>query len=165
MNESLLKLMNEFSGPGVHHQLPDDPEAPRRARRLLTDWLNAHHWPGQASNDLVLAVHEAVANAAEHAYRTTASATTDTDLGSGDQIGQFIDLAITEITTGPHQHRHVAVAVDVTDHGTWKPTASAGDRGRGLRLIRALTDTVQIEHQRGGTRLTLLSRAVEPPPR
>jgi anti-anti-sigma factor len=83
---------------------------------------------------VMVAVGEACANAAEHAYRGT--------------------------DPGP-MHVRAAVDVDgvltvtVRDEGTWRPPdRDPGDRGRGLLIMRQLVDGVVLEEQ-GGTTVTL----------
>jgi hypothetical protein len=54
------------------------------------------------------------------------------------------------------------VVVSVTDHGRWKPRAvSPGSRGRGLQMIRALTESLDVTATGSGTRVTMISRAVQ----
>ena len=86
---------------------------------------------------VMVAVGEACANAAEHAYRGSAP--------------------------GP-MHVRAAVDVDgvltvsVRDEGTWRPPdRDPGDRGRGLLIMRQLVDGVVLEEQ-GGTTVTLSVR-------
>jgi hypothetical protein len=55
----------------LHEQLIATPDAPGLARRLLGSYLRAVAWSAPLQEvDLVLAVSEAVTNAAEHAYPT-----------------------------------------------------------------------------------------------
>ena len=49
-------------------QIQADAYAPGRVRAELRRWLDARNWPEDDGEDLVLAVCEAVSNAAEHAY-------------------------------------------------------------------------------------------------
>lgn len=87
-----------------------------------------------AADDLTLAVYEALANVAGHAYRSRAE-------------------------PGPmHLHAHVVdrhVAVTVRDEGVWEPAADPGWRGRGLALIQQLSSTAHVERDSRGTTLRL----------
>ena len=49
--------------------LAADPVAPSVARQQVRRWLAALAWPTDQLQDIVLALSEAVTNAAEHAYR------------------------------------------------------------------------------------------------
>ncbi|HZZ52504.1 MAG TPA: ATP-binding protein [Pseudonocardia sp.] len=153
--------MAEPPQPIARFHLPIAAGAARAARQLLIDWLRTRAWPGRNIDDLALAVHEAVANAVEHAYQVSGMESRPAGPGSNlaDDFGPSIDLDLSEVT-GPSGHRRVNVVV--TDHGRWKHPTAPGDRGRGLRLIRALTETTQIDHAHGGTRLCMVSFPVDP---
>lgn len=129
-------------------RLPADPVAPSVARHQLRRWLSTLSWPSGQLEDIVLAVSEAVSNAAEHAYL--------------DQAPGVIEIdAWAEVTAGGQRQ----VTVVVGDHGRWR-TAPMDDenRRRGIPLMRACMDTVTIEQpdDRSGTRVVLRSRAVPP---
>ena len=86
---------------------------------------------------VLTAVGEAVANAVEHAY-------------SGPP-------GLARVRADYHDG---ALLVTVEDDGKWKPAQRRDERGRGLPLMRALMDGVEIRtHQaRTEVRLTLLLR-------
>lgn len=111
--------------------LPDASRL-RDFRRALSDWLRGHAVEPSLRNDLLIAAHEAVANAIEHA-------------GSRAEIQV---RAILE--TG-------SIHIEVQDKGSWKhPTsARAYERGRGLALIAALVTESQITHNGRGTTLRI----------
>jgi anti-sigma regulatory factor (Ser/Thr protein kinase) len=120
-----------------------------RARRAFATWLAVDLAAGDRFDDLVLVVYEAVANAVDHAYRSTI-------------VGPVRLLA---------RRTRRAVHVTVVDHGTWREapmggrTAGPGGvnvRGRGLALIRRLVPDVHIEHSTSGTTVHL--RAPVPSP-
>ena len=94
--------------------------------------------------DLLVAVGEAIANAVEHAY--------------GDQ-----QTGLVEITT---HHDDGRFTVRVDDFGRWRPFVKRDERGRGIPLMHALVDGVQIKSTQTSTSITLtinLKRdAVEP---
>jgi serine phosphatase RsbU (regulator of sigma subunit)/anti-sigma regulatory factor (Ser/Thr protein kinase) len=116
-------------------RLAADPQVLAALRRHLGRWLRENEVEAQAAYDLVLACSEASANAAEHAYPPTQ--------------GHFDVEAERD---GDH------IEIRVSDTGTWRPDNDR-DRGRGLILMRGLTDDVSI--QRGepdGTVVTLRRR-------
>lgn len=133
----------------LHLHLPVHAGSPARARRQLRRWLAGVGWPPEDAEDLVLAVDEALANAAEHAY-----AGSDPQSRKTEQIEPHVaDMA------GP-QGVHRAV-VTVTDRGKWRTqTVSPSFRGRGLPMMRAFTDSLEINTTAAGTRVKMISRAV-----
>ena len=87
------------------------------ARGVLTEWAAHVGMPQDQRDDLVLAAYEAMANAAEHAYR-----------GQGGVIELHARRTADE------------VIVTVADHGVWRPPPDEkGIRGRGLLLIEGLS--------------------------
>jgi anti-sigma regulatory factor (Ser/Thr protein kinase) len=96
-------------------------------------------------NDLVLAVNEALANAAEHAYAA------DPDIGSMDVDAHYDAVRDT-------------LTVSVEDHGHWRATRTDTPplltRGRGLRLMRALAHDTTIDTTAEGTRVNMTWRRV-----
>jgi anti-sigma regulatory factor (Ser/Thr protein kinase) len=126
----------------LHQRLPVDPRTPARARRLLRQWLDSGNWPINASDDLVLAVNEAITNAVEHAF-------------PADHRGGGIELDA-HAEAGDDRARRVVVTV--TDDGHWRPRpGDAGFRGRGLDMIRALVESVTVSPTASGTRVTMTS--------
>jgi anti-sigma regulatory factor (Ser/Thr protein kinase) len=55
------------------------------------------------------------------------------------------------------------VTVTVSDHGSWREKRDS-DRGRGLDLIRALMDTVDVEPSESGTTVRMTKRLARPAP-
>jgi anti-anti-sigma factor len=117
--------------------LPAVPASLPAIRRRLTTWLTAL---GMGENDRVgvmVAVGEACANAAEHAYRGTEPGAV--------QVTAAVDV-------------DGVLTVRVHDDGTWRPPdRDPGDRGRGLLIMRQLVDSVSIEGG-PGTTVTLTVR-------
>jgi anti-sigma regulatory factor (Ser/Thr protein kinase) len=112
-----------------------------RVQRLLEIDVPA----GELFDDLVLAVYETLANAADHAYL-------DTDTGPVQLLAR---------------RSRTALHVTVTDRGTWRtpasPTTAAPTiRGRGLPLIHVLVHDVHVELGPRGTTVHL--RTPLPPP-
>ena len=103
-------------------------------RRAIGRWLAAHGVAVDARFDLALAVSEASANAIEHAY------------GPADAT-----FAV-ECRYSPER-----VAVTVSDTGTWRPQGKR-ERGRGMAIMQALMDDVEIHRNAHGTRVLLTKR-------
>ena len=99
-------------------------------RRRLTAWLAAADVPVALCADVVMAVNEAYENSVQHAYR-------------GRRRGEVRLKA--EIADA-----HVRVRV--ADSGSWRtPPRHPGNRGRGLPLMRAVTDRFELDHTGAGT--------------
>lgn len=116
------------------------PEVAARLRDEFAAWLTQFFALGpDRSNDLILAINEALANCAEFAYLTTDS------VGTMDLCAQY-DAPAATITT------------IVVDRGVWRLTDAHADtrtRGRGIPLMRTLSDRASIETSTDGTRVTM----------
>jgi serine/threonine-protein kinase RsbW len=91
-------------------------------------------------SDLVLAINEALANSAEFAYLKSRSPGT-------------IDLQAW------YDPSNSSITVVVADHGEWRIQESPTDtrtRGRGIPLMRALSDRAAIETSTDGTEVKLV---------
>jgi anti-sigma regulatory factor (Ser/Thr protein kinase) len=104
-------------------------------RRLLRRWLVYHGAGEEEMYDIVVACQEACANAVEHAY--------------GPGHAHF------EVEA---EHRAARIRVIVRDRGRWRPPRGS-HRGRGLALMRALMESVDVEHGDDGT-VVVLERAL-----
>ncbi len=116
------------------------PELAAQLRREFSDWLRRHFTldPTKAS-DVVLAVNEALANAAEFAYVTAKRP--GVMHVRADYDG---DAAVLTVT--------------VTDEGAWRttdPQTKGHRRGRGIPLIHALTDRATFDSTPTGTEVCL----------
>ncbi|UUO01881.1 SpoIIE family protein phosphatase [Mycolicibacterium novocastrense] len=99
-------------------------------RHRLAAWLADNGASDESVSDLILVVNEACSNSVEHAYRGH-------DPGRMRVEAEIHDAAI-----------HVRVA----DFGSWKPPPpDPGTRGRGLSLIRAVSDRVDLDGTAAGT--------------
>jgi anti-sigma regulatory factor (Ser/Thr protein kinase) len=99
-------------------------------RRQLTSWLRAAGIPAEQAADIVLVVDEACTNCIEHAYR-------------GHRVGTMV----TEVKAVGSE-----VRARVTDSGSWKtPATDPGNRGRGLPLMRAISDSMTLDTTPTGT--------------
>jgi GAF domain-containing protein/anti-sigma regulatory factor (Ser/Thr protein kinase) len=110
---------------------PATSEALVSVRRLLRRWLRVHGAGEEELYDIVVACQEACANAVEHAY--------------GPGHAHF------EVDA---EHREARIRVTVRDQGRWRPPRGS-HRGRGLPLMRALMETVDVEHSHDGTVVVL----------
>lgn len=116
------------------------PEDAARIRREFSSWLSTHLAldPTKAS-DVVLAVNEALANAAEFAY---------------------VDAPAPGVmhVRADYDEDTAVLTVTVTDEGVWR-IAETGHknpaRGRGIPLMRALTDRAVIDSNHAGTEVRL----------
>jgi len=108
-----------------------------RIRHRLAAWLRAADVPDELAADIVLVVNEACTNSVEHAYRGNS-------VGTVRLEGEAVDGEI-----------HVRVA----DSGSWKtPAADPGNSGRGLPLMRAISDSMEIDSTAAGTTVDITFR-------
>ena len=114
---------------------PAAPEALAAVRRLLRRWLHLHGADEDEISDILVASQEACANAVEHAY--------------GPGAAHF------EVDA---EHRDDRIRIVVRDQGRWRAPRGT-HRGRGLPLMRALMETVEIDHGKDGT-VVELSRSL-----
>jgi anti-sigma regulatory factor (Ser/Thr protein kinase)/anti-anti-sigma regulatory factor len=115
-----------------------DPAALPGVRRRLNSWLTTVGMGEQDRVGVMVAVGEACANAAEHAYR-------------GSEPGPMSLRARVDVDG--------VLTVTVRDEGTWRPPdRDPGDRGRGLLIMRQLVDGVVLEEEAKGTTVTLSLR-------
>jgi anti-anti-sigma factor len=119
------------------------PSALPGVRRRLGTWLTALGMGEQDRVGVMVAVGEACANAAEHAYR-------------GGEPGPMSVAARVDVDG--------VLTVSVRDEGTWRPPdRDPGDRGRGLLIMRQLVDGVVLEEEEHGTTVTLSLRLKRSP--
>jgi anti-sigma regulatory factor (Ser/Thr protein kinase) len=103
-------------------------------RRRLAGWLRAADVPDELAADIVLVVNEACSNSVEHAYR-------------GHSVGTM--LLEVDATEGEVHAR-------IGDWGSWKkPAVKSGNGGRGLMLIRAISDSVELDCTPAGTTIDI----------
>lgn len=123
----------------IEATLAASPVSARRARHIVARMLREAGVAEDRAFDLLVAVGEAVNNAVEHAGR----------LGS-------------EEFTLRARRRALAITVEVADRGGWVPAFEMpaaptllSDRGRGLPLMYALSDEVQVDRSEDGTTVRL----------
>jgi serine phosphatase RsbU (regulator of sigma subunit)/anti-sigma regulatory factor (Ser/Thr protein kinase) len=100
-------------------------------RQLLRRWLRARSATEEEIYDITVACQEACANAIEHAY-SPGRESFDVEATCADR----------------------RVRVTVRDHGLWRPPRGS-NRGRGLPLMHALMERVDVEHTDEGTIVVL----------
>ena len=103
-------------------------------RYLLRRWLGSRGATAEETYDIIVACQEACANAVEHAY--------------GPGRAEFELDAL---------YASGRVCLTVSDRGRWRPSRG-NNRGRGLPMMRALVDTVDIRHGADGTDVVLAKR-------
>jgi len=103
-------------------------------RHRLARWLRSVDVPESLTTDIVLVVNEALSNSAEHAYRGRTPGT------------MRLEAALVD--------GHIEITV--ADSGSWKtPPADPGTRGRGILLMRALSEQVDVDGTANGTTVVL----------
>jgi serine/threonine-protein kinase RsbW len=117
-----------------------DPRSAARTRDEFARWLrDAFELDSHRASDLVLAIYEALANAAEFAYLT-------------EELDGTMDVLAS------HEPTESALTVTVSDRGSWRtaaPTPGDRSRGRGITLMKALADRASIQTSTGGTTVRL----------
>ncbi|BBX63883.1 hypothetical protein MSAS_30570 [Mycobacterium saskatchewanense] len=106
-------------------------------RHRLADWLRTADVPDDLAADIVLVASEACTNCVEHAYREN---------GPGTML-LAVDVADGE------------VRAQVSDSGSWKtPAVNPGNSGRGLLLMRAMSDAIELDSSPTGTTVDITFR-------
>jgi serine/threonine-protein kinase RsbW len=113
-------------------------------RSRLRGWLTGVGCPRDARDDIVLAVNEAVSNVVDHAYR-------------GARVGP-VRVCAALVADGER------IAVSIDDLGRWQlATVDPAERYRGLPIIRACMDEVDIRVDPKGTHVLLTSAPIRDP--
>lgn len=124
----------------VRTRVAADACSAARTRVEFGVWLERHFTLGaDRFSDLMLAVNEAIANAAEFAYCNAAQRGT-------------VDVS------AAYDGDSDTLAVTVNDQGHWRQKSQAHSqqlRGRGIPLMEALADEVTIDRTPHGTHVTL----------
>lgn len=106
-------------------------------RHRLMAWMRDSAVSEDLVADVVLAVNEACANSIEHGYRGQQADKVRVDAGSDG----------------------AELQIRITDSGSWKPAASdPGNRGRGLLLIRSVSDWLELDCTPSGTTVEMTFR-------
>jgi len=128
---ALLALQSTPVADRFSVELPADPAALASMRSLLRRWLRHAEGTEQEIAEITTACGEAATNAIEHAGP------------SGDSPFEV---------DGELEGREVQITV--RDYGAWRHPRD-GDRGRGISLMRALMDSVQVTPSAEGTTVRL----------
>ena len=129
-------------------------------RKRLKAWLAAAAVPHDLASDLIAAANEACSNSIEHAYRNGGGPVTRAISSTAELLGRATSAAaastdpgLVELTAECDTQK---VVILVADTGTWKPrSADPGPRGRGIDMMRALTEELEIDHSGLGTRVRM----------
>ena len=123
---------HDHTAASLHHHGPASPELAARLRRQLIEWARNEGIPADTTYDIGLACYEAMANTVTHAYPAG--------------------------TVGPLElHARLdpaTLVVTVADRGRWGEEQGGADAdlgGRGLELIRKLTEDAQVQRGEYGT--------------
>jgi anti-sigma regulatory factor (Ser/Thr protein kinase)/putative methionine-R-sulfoxide reductase with GAF domain len=128
---AVIAVRNEPVPRVLDVELPADPTMLVRARQLLSRWLRTQLLEREVGAEITIAVSEACANAVEHAY------------GPGRGVFRVQAERIEE-----------SIEVKVTDQGRWRPPRGH-DRGRGLKIMEAAMDTLDVRAGDGGTEIVM----------
>jgi serine phosphatase RsbU (regulator of sigma subunit)/anti-sigma regulatory factor (Ser/Thr protein kinase) len=130
----LVLSVSPLPAQGFTLDLPAEPEALSSVRQSLERWLSEAGTSRRDAHAIKVACGEACANAIEHAYRP------------GDAAFR---IEASRVDT--------EVLIVVRDFGGWREPRGT-DRGRGLPLMKALMDFVQVDPSSEGTTVQLRRR-------
>ena len=128
---ALLALRNTPISERFRVEFPAEPAALASMRTLLRRWLKHANGSEREIAEITTATGEAAANAIEHS--------------GGSSSTPFEVAGVVE---------GLEVEVAVRDYGAWRP-AREDDQGRGLLLMRALMDDVEVTPSPEGTTVRL----------
>ncbi len=128
---AIVSLQSAIVPNELHLTLPAEPKTLSHVRRVLRRWLNERGADEGDIAEITIAVSEACANAIEHAY---APSPATFELHGWSNNGD--------------------ITVTVQDDGHWRPPRGH-NRGRGLSIIVAAMDDVQIDRTADGTEVVM----------
>jgi anti-sigma regulatory factor (Ser/Thr protein kinase)/putative methionine-R-sulfoxide reductase with GAF domain len=131
---ALVALRNAPIRPDMRLRLPADPNVLAQIRQMLRRWLHAQGAGPEEVAAITLACGEACANAIEHAYAPG---------------GASFELEAV--------HASGTVTLAVRDNGRWRPPRGQY-RGRGLQMIEASVDEVDVHATDAGTEVLMRRR-------
>jgi anti-sigma regulatory factor (Ser/Thr protein kinase) len=134
---AIVAIQNTDIADVLDLRLPADPKILIEIRHLLRRWLRHHGANDAETLEITLAVSEACTNAIEHAY---SPAPAEFTLSASADDGRF--------------------TFTISDTGRWRPPQGQ-DRGRGLTIIRAAMDDVDVNTSDTGTEI-VMHRRIEP---
>ena len=109
-------------------RIPAQATELHRVRQALARWLDRRGAPSEVGAEVALAVHEAAANAVEHAY---------------GPVDAAFDV---EAFASPERE----VCLIIRDQGRWRPPRGH-NRGRGTLLMQELMDHFEVNTSEEGT--------------
>jgi serine phosphatase RsbU (regulator of sigma subunit)/anti-sigma regulatory factor (Ser/Thr protein kinase) len=131
---AIVALQNTVVPAELHLRLPAEPKTLAHVRRMLRRWLLDRGADEGDVAEVTIAVSEACANAIEHAYSPSpASFELDASGNNGE------------------------ITVAIRDAGRWRPPRGT-NRGRGLSIMVAAMDDVQIDRTETGTKVVMRRR-------
>jgi PAS domain S-box-containing protein len=115
-----------------HYQrrFPERTAELAKRRATMRSWLDEHEVDEPLQQTLLLTIHEACANAVEHAYRLTQPGAVEVEM-TKSAANEFL--------------------VEVRDFGNFQQSGSADVRGRGTGIMRQLTEDFSRESTPAGT--------------
>jgi anti-sigma regulatory factor (Ser/Thr protein kinase) len=125
--------IEELRTPELRVEVPAELAHLRHVRDRVRGWLVARQVAQNDIDAVLLAVGEATGNVAVHAY--------------GAAGGLLHVHAVLE---------EDCLEVAVRDDGRWRPPRD--DHGQGLRIIRQLADTMDVDTSEAGTKITFTRR-------
>jgi anti-sigma regulatory factor (Ser/Thr protein kinase) len=131
---AIVALQNTPVPAELTLRLPAEPSILSGARHTLRRWLREQGATGEDLSEITMAVSEACANAIEHAYPPGP---------------QHFDLSA--------RCEDGTISLTVTDRGHWR-AARGRNRGRGLHIIEAAMDHVDIDRGSQGSVITMRRR-------
>jgi anti-sigma regulatory factor (Ser/Thr protein kinase)/putative methionine-R-sulfoxide reductase with GAF domain len=134
---AIVSLQNTAVPAELHLMLPAEPRTLSQVRRILRRWLAERGADEGDVAEMTIAVSEACANAIEHAYSPSP--------------------ATFELHGWAHEGE---ITITVRDKGHWRAPRGQ-NRGRGLSIIVAAMDDVQIDRTSEGTEV-VMKRRLEP---
>jgi len=137
---ALLTAHTERMSSSLSLSVPPEIDSLPMVRRVLRRWLLEQGASDRAIEELALACSEACANAIEHAYSPPAGRVELEAQVLGDRTA----------------------VLGIHDFGRWRPPRGA-HRGRGIQLMRGLTDAMELEPREDGTSVQLRRRLGERP--
>lgn len=126
----------------LHHKLTAEPATVRALRQRMRRWVDTVGLDAELAESVVLLVDEAVTNAVEHACPDWECSV--------------------ELVAGPRACGG-GIAVLVSDSGVWQEVGDAGYRGRGVTLMKRLSDRSSIDTDGQGTCVRLCWAASSQP--
>jgi anti-sigma regulatory factor (Ser/Thr protein kinase)/putative methionine-R-sulfoxide reductase with GAF domain len=131
---AVVALRNAPMEPDMRVRLPADPQVLVQVRQMLRRWLRSKGAGAEEIAAITLACGEACANAIEHAY---APGRASFELEANHSAG--------------------VVTLAIRDDGSWRPPRGE-HRGRGLRMIEATVDEVDVRATADGTEILMRRR-------